>query len=68
MDLTACDVVNSTGVARVFEIVIRTREDFSGQVWCVGLNPLTRRVFQMAGVLPQVDECSQLADIPPAAG
>ena len=63
LDLNDCEVINSPGIAAIFELCIKTKEDFSGEILIVGVKALTRRVFQMAGIFPLAEEFPSLEEI-----
>ena len=52
IDMSRCDLINSPGVALLFDLCIRITEDFLGWVCFCHLTPLMADVFAMAGVLP----------------
>lgn len=63
LDLSHCDVVNSSGISVLLELTMRTIEDFRGRLTIVGMAPLMERVFRMAGVLPQADSAATFDEI-----
>jgi len=62
IDFSGCKVVNSPGVGKMLEITLTVTSDFKGTLVLCGLDNLTRRVFQMATILPMCREASTVDD------
>ncbi len=61
VDLSACPVMNSMGVAQLLELTVRTIEDFAGHLLLVGVCPVVLKVIKLAGVVPQAELVPTLA-------
>lgn len=61
IDLTACPVMNSMGVAQLLELTVRVVEDFVGHLLLVGVSSVILRVLKLAGVVPQAELVPTLA-------
>jgi len=60
LDLSACSIIASPGVAAILESVCRTYEDYHGQCVLVGLDDTKREFLTMMGVLPLVGDAASL--------
>ena len=55
LDLTACKIVNSSGVASIMDLAGRVVDDDRGRLVVIGIDTLKERVFKMAGILGMVE-------------
>jgi len=62
MDFSACEIVNSCGVAKVLDAVEMIGIDFQGKVIICGLNVTTKSFFDMVGVFDSAEFTSTLAE------
>ncbi len=56
IDFSGCKVINSPGIGKVLEVVMKVANDFQGNIFLCGLDSLKKRVFKMSTILPTAQE------------
>ena len=67
IDLSACAIINSSGVATLLDLACRIVQDFRGSLFLVGLDTLKRSVLDIGGVLMFAEEKPTRAEAVTAA-
>ena len=55
IDFSQCAAVNSLGVEQLIELSVKVIQDFKGRLVFSQIKPIMQRVFDLAGITPQVD-------------
>jgi anti-anti-sigma regulatory factor len=62
IDLGACPIINSSGVASLLDLSCKIVQDYRGDVFLVGLDQLKRSVLDIGGVLFFAEEKASRAE------
>ncbi|RCK81621.1 MAG: hypothetical protein OZSIB_0755 [Candidatus Ozemobacter sibiricus] len=62
LDLTKCTIINSPGIAKLMDVVMKVVDDFRGKLVLVGLDNSKKQFLTMTGVLPLATAVSTLAE------
>ena len=60
IDFAGCKVINSPGIGKLLEIVLKVANDYRGQIVLCGLDTLKRKVFLMATIIPTAKEAANV--------
>ncbi|MBI3037424.1 STAS domain-containing protein [bacterium] len=62
VDLSACSIISSPGVAQLMDLTFSILDDYKGKVVICGLDALKTKVLKLAGIIPVVETCENLEE------
>jgi anti-anti-sigma regulatory factor len=62
LDLSECFVINSPGIASIFDVGLKIQDDFKGRMILAGLDQTKASILRAAGILPLFDTADSLAE------
>jgi anti-anti-sigma regulatory factor len=60
LDFASCQIINSTGLSTLLELLMGIKDEHGGQIWFCGMSQLLVDAFEFSGVMSLVEPCATL--------